>query len=75
MRCPFCGSLNTIIIDSRSKNEGVMRRRRYECNMCGERFSTMEVYQNLFHDIDVENKSYIMKLEQIQNILHQEGEV
>lgn len=75
MRCPKCGSLNTIIIDSRSKNEGIRRRRRYECNMCGERFSTMEVYHNVFHDMDVENRANIDKLEQIQNILHQEGGV
>lgn len=40
MQCPYCGSWQTRIIDSRMV--GDRRRRRYECYDCKERFSTYE---------------------------------
>lgn len=40
MRCPYCGSMQTRIIESRMA--GDRRRRRYECYDCKERFSTYE---------------------------------
>jgi transcriptional repressor NrdR len=43
MRCPFCGVQDTRVLDSRLANEGDQVRRRRECNVCKERFTTFEV--------------------------------
>jgi transcriptional repressor NrdR len=40
MRCPYCGSESTKVIDTGRTAQGTRRRR--ECQTCGERFSTME---------------------------------
>ncbi len=42
MRCPFCGTNDTKVIDSRLANEGYLVRRRRECQQCAERFTTFE---------------------------------
>jgi len=42
MRCPFCQTQDTRVIDSRLANDGDMVRRRRECTACGERFTTFE---------------------------------
>jgi transcriptional repressor NrdR len=42
MRCPFCGSNDTKVIDSRFAAEGDQVRRRRECIECIERFTTYE---------------------------------
>lgn len=42
MRCPFCGSLDDKVIDSRSLANGGSIRRRRECNSCGARFTSYE---------------------------------
>lgn len=42
MRCPFCQSPDTKVIDSRLANEGDQVRRRRECLSCTERFTTFE---------------------------------
>ena len=42
MRCPFCGDLDTKVVDSRLASEGHLVRRRRECNACTERFTTYE---------------------------------
>jgi transcriptional repressor NrdR len=42
MRCPFCSSLNTRVIDSRLVGEGEQVRRRRECDDCKGRFTTYE---------------------------------
>ena len=42
MRCPFCGDMETKVIDSRLANDGDMVRRRRECLSCAERFTTYE---------------------------------
>ncbi len=45
MKCPFCKSANTRVIDSRvSKNELSIRRRR-ECLACRKRFTTFEIVE------------------------------
>jgi transcriptional repressor NrdR len=42
MKCPFCGNLNTRVVDSRpGKIEFEVRRRR-ECQECSQRFTTYE---------------------------------
>ena len=40
MRCPYCGHADSKVVDSRSTDEGIRRRR--ECSECGERFNTYE---------------------------------
>jgi transcriptional repressor NrdR len=42
MRCPFCGTDDTKVIDSRLASEGHAVRRRRECLKCAERFTTFE---------------------------------
>ena len=42
MYCPFCGHIETKVIDSRLASEGQQIRRRRECLACAERFSTFE---------------------------------
>lgn len=43
MRCPFCAAQDTRVLDSRLANEGDQVRRRRECNVCKERFTTFEM--------------------------------
>ena len=52
MRCPFCGHADSRVIDSRSTDEGVRRRR--ECSECGERFNTYE-------HVDISNVTIVKK--------------
>ena len=42
MRCPFCHTQDTRVIDSRLASEGDQVRRRRECAGCNERFTTYE---------------------------------
>lgn len=42
MRCPFCKKDNDRVIDSRSSNDGIVIRRRRECEECHRRFTTHE---------------------------------
>ena len=42
MNCPFCGAIDTKVIDSRLVTEGNHVRRRRECITCEERFTTYE---------------------------------
>lgn len=43
MHCPFCSAIDTKVIDSRLVGEGTQVRRRRQCVICNERFSTFEV--------------------------------
>ena len=42
MKCPFCSSENTKVVDSRPQRNGRLRRR--ICSSCHKRFSTTETY-------------------------------
>jgi transcriptional repressor NrdR len=42
MHCPFCGAIDTKVIDSRLVTDGNNVRRRRECITCEERFTTYE---------------------------------
>ena len=42
MYCPFCSSKETKVVDSRLVAGGSQIKRRRECTVCGERFSTYE---------------------------------
>lgn len=43
MKCPFCSTQDTKVIDSRIFNEGEQIKRRRECIKCQERFTTYEM--------------------------------
>ena len=45
MHCPFCNAADSKVIDSRLAAEGCQIRRRRECVVCGERFTTFESYE------------------------------
>lgn len=42
MRCPFCGHLDTQVIETRESEEGDAIRRRRRCTACDKRFTTYE---------------------------------
>ena len=42
MRCPFCGTDDTHVVDSRVNDEGNSIRRRRRCSKCDKRFTTYE---------------------------------
>lgn len=43
MHCPFCTAVDTKVIDSRLVGDGSQVRRRRQCLVCHERFTTFEV--------------------------------
>ncbi|WOO50485.1 transcriptional regulator NrdR [Hafnia alvei] len=43
MHCPFCSAVDTKVIDSRLVGDGTQVRRRRQCLVCNERFTTFEV--------------------------------
>ncbi|EFE23891.1 transcriptional regulator NrdR [Edwardsiella tarda ATCC 23685] len=43
MHCPFCSAVDTKVIDSRLVGDGSQVRRRRQCLVCNERFTTFEV--------------------------------
>tara|TARA_R110000868_G_scaffold18366_10_gene80924 strand:- start:36 stop:509 length:474 start_codon:yes stop_codon:yes gene_type:complete len=45
MRCPYCGSLDTQVKDSRPTEDNAAIRRRRSCPGCGARFTTFERIQ------------------------------
>lgn len=47
MHCPFCGTHETKVVDSRLVAEGQQIRRRRECISCHERFTTYETAELL----------------------------
>ncbi len=47
MKCPFCGHLESKVVDSRPAEEGASIRRRRECLACHKRFTTYETVESL----------------------------
>ena len=47
MKCPFCGFLESKVIDSRPTDEGERIRRRRECISCCKRFTTYEIIESV----------------------------
>ena len=47
MKCPFCSSENTRVIDSRPADENNSIRRRRLCDDCGKRFTTYEKIETI----------------------------
>ena len=46
MHCPFCGNVDTKVLDSRQVEEGTAVRRRRECDRCLRRFTTFEKFED-----------------------------
>ncbi|HBK86503.1 MAG TPA: transcriptional regulator NrdR [Firmicutes bacterium] len=47
MKCPYCGVVDSRVIDSRPTEESTAIRRRRECTGCGRRFTTYEKIEEL----------------------------
>ena len=47
MKCPYCSSDNTRVIDSRPADDGDSIRRRRECDECHKRFTTYEKVETI----------------------------
>lgn len=47
MRCPYCGHLDTRVIDSRPAEDRSTIRRRRSCDECGKRFTTYEKVETI----------------------------
>ena len=47
MKCVYCGSLDSKVIDSRISDDGSSIRRRRECLTCGRRFTTYETVERI----------------------------
>lgn len=45
MRCMYCNSTESRVIDTRQTDEGLVIRRRRECISCGRRFTTFETIE------------------------------
>ena len=47
MKCPFCGEIDSKVIDSRPTEDGEKIRRRRECLRCKKRFTTYEIVETV----------------------------
>jgi len=47
MLCPFCGNIESKVVNSRQSPRGDCIRRRRECLQCGHRFTTFEVVEKV----------------------------
>ncbi|HCU56079.1 MAG TPA: transcriptional regulator NrdR [Clostridiales bacterium] len=47
MKCVYCGSMDSKVIDSRISDDGSSIRRRRECLACGRRFTTYETVERI----------------------------
>lgn len=47
MKCPYCGEIDSKVIDSRPTEDGERIRRRRECLNCKKRFTTYEVVETV----------------------------
>ncbi len=45
MKCPFCGNVDSKVIDSRPTEDNQRIRRRRECMSCQKRFTTFEIVE------------------------------
>ncbi len=59
MQCPFCHAADTKVTDSRLVGEGQEVRRRRECIVCAERFTTYEVVELSFPRLIKKDGRYV----------------
>jgi transcriptional repressor NrdR len=55
VKCPFCGTDDTQVVDSRVNDEGNSIRRRRRCSECDKRFTTYESVELTFPQIVKQN--------------------
>ena len=55
MKCPFCGTDDTQVVDSRVNDEGNSIRRRRRCSECDKRFTTYESVELTFPQVVKQN--------------------
>lgn len=68
MRCPFCDSAGTKVIDSRPTEEGHAIRRRRGCDACGKRFTTYEkVEENILMVVKKDSSREVFDRNKILN--------
>lgn len=68
MRCPFCQSDDTKVLDTRLLDDGSQVRRRRECTACGERYTTRETVDlNLPRLIKSDNSREIFNEEKLRS--------
>ncbi|HNR79843.1 MAG TPA: transcriptional regulator NrdR, partial [Mesotoga infera] len=75
MKCPFCSSESTRVLDSRPTEDNTSIRRRRECEDCGGRFTTYERYERLpFFVIKKDGRRERFSREKVMNGLLRECE-
>lgn len=47
MKCPYCGHLESDVIETRDNEDGLSTRRRRQCQSCEKRFTTYERVENV----------------------------
>jgi transcriptional repressor NrdR len=47
MKCPFCGKIDSQVLESRTVEDGISIRRRRECSKCVNRFTTFEKVKDI----------------------------
>ena len=47
MKCPYCGTIDSKVIDSRPADDAARIRRRRECLSCSKRFTTYEIVETV----------------------------
>jgi len=68
LKCPFCGNLETKVLDSRPAGNGNSVRRRRECLNCDSRFTTYERFEeNRIRVIKKEGKRELFDREKIKD--------
>ena len=67
MRCPFCGSLDSKVIDSRSSKSQTAIRRRRQCIRCEHRFTTYERRGELFVIVKRDGRRELFDRQKILN--------
>jgi transcriptional repressor NrdR len=55
VKCPFCGTDDTQVVDSRVNDEGNSIRRRRRCSECDKRFTTYESVELAFPQVVKQN--------------------
>ena len=60
MRCPFCGTGDSKVIDSRLSADGDSIRRRRNCAVCNGRFTTYEVAEMVLPSLIKRDKSRVV---------------
>ena len=57
MKCPYCGEIDSKVIDSRPADDGERIRRRRECLVCQKRFTTYEIVETVHLMVVKKDKS------------------